>query len=104
MKFRLKSFKSLTIVHNHENPVDSSITMCLQATGVNSSSFLVATFLSLMISCADPKCPSRYHCTHEAGVHSVGLTWIHKLHKFLGSGKFINTVYFPVYFRGSDKS
>uniref|UniRef100_A0A8C5P452 Nucleoporin 88 n=1 Tax=Jaculus jaculus TaxID=51337 RepID=A0A8C5P452_JACJA len=32
-----------------------------------------------------PKCPSRYHCTHEAGVHSVGLTWIHKLHKFLGS-------------------
>ncbi|XP_008854172.1 nuclear pore complex protein Nup88 [Nannospalax galili] len=33
----------------------------------------------------DPKCPSRYHCTHEAGVHSVGLTWIHKLNKFLGS-------------------
>ncbi|XP_047563596.1 nuclear pore complex protein Nup88 isoform X3 [Lutra lutra] len=33
----------------------------------------------------DPRCPSRYHCTHEAGVHSVGLTWIHKLHKFLGS-------------------
>ncbi|XP_077167161.1 nuclear pore complex protein Nup88 [Paroedura picta] len=33
----------------------------------------------------DPKCPSRYHCTHDAGVHSVGLTWIHKLHKFLGS-------------------
>ncbi|XP_023369752.1 nuclear pore complex protein Nup88 isoform X3 [Otolemur garnettii] len=33
----------------------------------------------------DPKCSSRYHCTHEAGVHSVGLTWIHKLHKFLGS-------------------
>ncbi|XP_049716986.1 nuclear pore complex protein Nup88 isoform X3 [Elephas maximus indicus] len=33
----------------------------------------------------DPKCPSRYHCTHEAGVHSVGLAWIHKLHKFLGS-------------------
>uniref|UniRef100_A0A452UBE4 Nucleoporin 88 n=1 Tax=Ursus maritimus TaxID=29073 RepID=A0A452UBE4_URSMA len=35
----------------------------------------------------DPKCPSRYHCTHEAGVHSVGLTWIHKLQKFLGSGE-----------------
>ncbi|NXH11968.1 NUP88 protein, partial [Bucco capensis] len=33
----------------------------------------------------DPKCPSRYHCTHEAGVHSVGLTWIEKLHKFLNS-------------------
>ncbi|XP_054250446.1 nuclear pore complex protein Nup88 [Indicator indicator] len=33
----------------------------------------------------DPKCPSRYHCTHEAGVHSVGLTWIEKLHKFLAS-------------------
>ncbi|KFP31719.1 Nuclear pore complex protein Nup88, partial [Colius striatus] len=33
----------------------------------------------------DPKCPSRYHCTHEAGVHSVGLTWINNLQKFLGS-------------------
>ncbi|XP_053425298.1 nuclear pore complex protein Nup88 isoform X2 [Nycticebus coucang] len=33
----------------------------------------------------DPKCSSRYHCTHEAGVHSVGVTWIHKLHKFLAS-------------------
>ncbi|XP_042298361.1 nuclear pore complex protein Nup88 [Sceloporus undulatus] len=33
----------------------------------------------------DPKCPSRYHCTHDAGVHSVGLPWINKLHKFLGS-------------------
>ncbi|OXB64754.1 hypothetical protein ASZ78_016281 [Callipepla squamata] len=33
----------------------------------------------------DPKCPTRYHCTHEAGVHSVGLTWINKLQKFLGS-------------------
>ncbi|KAI5280897.1 Nuclear Pore Complex Protein Nup88 [Manis pentadactyla] len=33
----------------------------------------------------DPKCPSRYHCTHEAGVHSVGLTWIHELDKFLRS-------------------
>uniref|UniRef100_A0A2I3GLE0 Nucleoporin 88 n=1 Tax=Nomascus leucogenys TaxID=61853 RepID=A0A2I3GLE0_NOMLE len=40
----------------------------------------------------DPKCPSRYHCTHEAGVHSVGLTWIHKLHKFLGSGEFTNSL------------
>lgn len=36
---------------------------------------------------ADPKCPSRYHCTHEAGVHSVGLTWIHELDKFLRSGE-----------------
>ncbi|KAJ1069527.1 hypothetical protein K5549_021479 [Capra hircus] len=33
----------------------------------------------------DSKCPLRYHYTQEAGVHSVGLTWIHKLHKFLGS-------------------
>ncbi|XP_065587820.1 nuclear pore complex protein Nup88 [Cyrtonyx montezumae] len=33
----------------------------------------------------DPKCPTRYHCTHEAGVHSVGLTWINKLQKFLVS-------------------
>ncbi|XP_066492774.1 nuclear pore complex protein Nup88 [Tiliqua scincoides] len=33
----------------------------------------------------DPKCPSRYHCTHDAGVHSIGLTWINKLQKFLGS-------------------
>ncbi|KAJ7309044.1 hypothetical protein JRQ81_008334 [Phrynocephalus forsythii] len=35
----------------------------------------------------DPKCPSRYHCTHDAGVHSIGLPWINKLHKFLGSDK-----------------
>ncbi|XP_032071436.1 nuclear pore complex protein Nup88 [Thamnophis elegans] len=33
----------------------------------------------------DPKCSSRYHCTHDAGVHSIGLPWINKLHKFLGS-------------------
>ncbi|XP_076867212.1 nucleoporin 88 [Brachyhypopomus gauderio] len=31
----------------------------------------------------DPLCQHRYHCTHEAGVHSVGLTWFNKLHKFL---------------------
>ncbi|MEE6469913.1 hypothetical protein FKM82_008812 [Ascaphus truei] len=33
----------------------------------------------------DPICPSRYHCTHAAGVHSVGLTWLSKLQKFLSS-------------------
>lgn len=33
----------------------------------------------------DPLCQHRYHCTHEAGVHSVGLTWFSKLHKFLES-------------------
>ncbi|XP_030648549.1 nucleoporin 88 [Chanos chanos] len=33
----------------------------------------------------DPLCQHRYHCTHEAGVHSVGLTWFNKLHKFLNS-------------------
>ncbi|XP_044285737.1 nuclear pore complex protein Nup88 [Varanus komodoensis] len=33
----------------------------------------------------DPKCASRYHCTHDAGVHCIGLPWISKLHKFLGS-------------------
>ncbi|XP_028823533.1 LOW QUALITY PROTEIN: nucleoporin 88 [Denticeps clupeoides] len=33
----------------------------------------------------DPLCQYRYHCTHEAGVHSVGLTWFNKLHKFLQS-------------------
>ncbi|KAK1158415.1 nucleoporin 88 [Acipenser oxyrinchus oxyrinchus] len=33
----------------------------------------------------DPLCQTRYHCTHEAGVHSVGLTWFSKLHKFLQS-------------------
>ena len=44
----------------------------------------MASFI-LLFPFSDPKCPSRYHCTHEAGVHSVGLTWIHKLHKFLGS-------------------
>ncbi|XP_035382657.1 nucleoporin 88 [Electrophorus electricus] len=31
----------------------------------------------------DPLCQHRYHCIHEAGVHSVGLTWFNKLHKFL---------------------
>ncbi|XP_053563489.1 nuclear pore complex protein Nup88 [Bombina bombina] len=35
----------------------------------------------------DPVCPSRYHCTHEAGVHSVGLTWLRKLQNFLSSGE-----------------
>uniref|UniRef100_A0A6I8PV04 Nucleoporin 88kDa n=1 Tax=Xenopus tropicalis TaxID=8364 RepID=A0A6I8PV04_XENTR len=35
----------------------------------------------------DPICPSRYHCTHVAGVHSVGLAWFNKLEKFLGSGE-----------------
>ncbi|XP_057216248.1 nucleoporin 88 [Triplophysa rosa] len=33
----------------------------------------------------DPLCQHRYHCTHEAGVHSVGLTWFKKLQKFLES-------------------
>uniref|UniRef100_A0A671NUZ1 Nuclear pore complex protein Nup88-like n=1 Tax=Sinocyclocheilus anshuiensis TaxID=1608454 RepID=A0A671NUZ1_9TELE len=33
----------------------------------------------------DPLCQHRYHCTHEAGVHSVGLIWFKKLHKFLES-------------------
>ncbi|TRY86834.1 hypothetical protein DNTS_028658 [Danionella cerebrum] len=33
----------------------------------------------------DPLCQHRYHCTHEAGVHSVGLTWFKKLHNFLQS-------------------
>ncbi|XP_019717065.1 nucleoporin 88 [Hippocampus comes] len=31
----------------------------------------------------DPLCPRRYHCTHEAGVHSVGLIWLEKLQTFL---------------------
>ncbi|KAG8451947.1 hypothetical protein GDO86_003947 [Hymenochirus boettgeri] len=35
----------------------------------------------------DPICPSRYHCTHVAGVHSVGLTWFNKLEMFLSSGE-----------------
>ncbi|KAM9318105.1 nucleoporin 88 [Pholidichthys leucotaenia] len=33
----------------------------------------------------DPLCQYRYHCTHEAGVHSVGLIWVNKLQKFLQS-------------------
>lgn len=33
----------------------------------------------------DPVCSVRYHCTHEAGVHSVGLAWTNKLQKFLTS-------------------
>lgn len=35
----------------------------------------------------DPLCPQRYHCTHEAGVHSVGLIWLNKLQKFLQSNE-----------------
>ncbi|XP_026187459.1 nucleoporin 88 [Mastacembelus armatus] len=33
----------------------------------------------------DPLCQHRYHCTHEAGVHSVGLIWVNKMQKFLQS-------------------
>ncbi|XP_067451413.1 nucleoporin 88 [Thunnus thynnus] len=33
----------------------------------------------------DALCQHRYHCTHEAGVHSVGLIWVNKLQKFLRS-------------------
>uniref|UniRef100_A0A147A2W5 Nuclear pore complex protein Nup88 n=1 Tax=Fundulus heteroclitus TaxID=8078 RepID=A0A147A2W5_FUNHE len=35
----------------------------------------------------DPLCQQRYHCTHEAGVHSVGLIWLHKLQRFLRSNE-----------------
>ncbi|KAK5929711.1 hypothetical protein CgunFtcFv8_010926 [Champsocephalus gunnari] len=35
----------------------------------------------------DPLCQHRYHCTHEAGVHSVGLIWVNKLQNFLRSGE-----------------
>ncbi|XP_059828897.1 nucleoporin 88 [Hypanus sabinus] len=31
----------------------------------------------------DSLCPTRYHCTHIAGVHSIGLTWVNKLEQFL---------------------
>ncbi|KAM9853213.1 nucleoporin 88 [Aulostomus maculatus] len=31
----------------------------------------------------DPLCEHRFHCTHEAGVHSVGLIWVNKLQRFL---------------------
>lgn len=31
----------------------------------------------------DPLCQHRYHCTHEAGVHSVGLVWVNNLQTFL---------------------
>ncbi|KAM9801115.1 nucleoporin 88 [Neosynchiropus ocellatus] len=33
----------------------------------------------------DPLCQHRYHCTHEAGVHSVGLIWLSRLQAFLQS-------------------
>ncbi|XP_066434979.1 nuclear pore complex protein Nup88 [Eleutherodactylus coqui] len=35
----------------------------------------------------DPVCPSRYHCTHVAGIHSVGLAWFSRLEKFLSAGE-----------------
>ncbi|XP_061916923.1 nucleoporin 88 [Entelurus aequoreus] len=34
----------------------------------------------------DPLCQQRYHCTHEAGVHSVGLIWVSKLQSYLHAG------------------
>ncbi|KAM9320054.1 nuclear pore complex protein Nup88 [Gastrophryne carolinensis] len=33
----------------------------------------------------DPICSSRYYCTHTAGVHSVGLTWLNKVEAFLAA-------------------
>lgn len=91
------------IVPQYEGPVDlaslPSTDMFAACSG--ELCFLMASFISLMIPFADPKCPSRYHCTHEAGVHSVGLTWIHKLHRFLGSGEFLH---FSVCFTDSIKS
>ncbi|XP_056412351.1 nuclear pore complex protein Nup88 isoform X2 [Hyla sarda] len=35
----------------------------------------------------DSVCQSRYHCTHVAGIHSVGLTWFSRLEKFLSAGE-----------------
>lgn len=35
----------------------------------------------------DALCQQRYHCTHEAGVHSVGLIWVSKLQNFLQSSE-----------------
>ncbi|XP_072248111.1 nucleoporin 88 [Leuresthes tenuis] len=35
----------------------------------------------------DPLCQHRFHCTHEAGVHSVGLIWVNKLQNFLQSNE-----------------
>ncbi|KAM4701515.1 nuclear pore complex protein Nup88 [Discoglossus pictus] len=48
---------------------------------------LVSDFSCTIKLHRDPICPSRYHCTHAAGVHSVGLTWLSKLQKFLSSGE-----------------
>ncbi|KAM9732827.1 LOW QUALITY PROTEIN: nucleoporin 88 [Menidia menidia] len=31
----------------------------------------------------DPLCSHRFHCTHSAGVHSVGLPWLGRLQRFL---------------------
>ncbi|XP_078081339.1 nucleoporin 88 isoform X1 [Mustelus asterias] len=33
----------------------------------------------------DPLCPTRYHCTHLAGIHSIGLTWVNELEQFLST-------------------
>ncbi|XP_073521354.1 nuclear pore complex protein Nup88 [Phyllobates terribilis] len=35
----------------------------------------------------DRVCSSRYHCTHVAGIHSVGLAWLSRLEKFLSAGE-----------------
>ncbi|XP_078404880.1 LOW QUALITY PROTEIN: nucleoporin 88 [Cetorhinus maximus] len=33
----------------------------------------------------DPLCPTRYHCIHLAGVHSIGLTWVNELEQFFST-------------------
>ncbi|XP_032830353.2 nuclear pore complex protein Nup88 isoform X1 [Petromyzon marinus] len=33
----------------------------------------------------DPLCDMRYHCTHEAGVHSIAITWLPSIQTFVGS-------------------
>ncbi|GCB79903.1 hypothetical protein scyTo_0016060 [Scyliorhinus torazame] len=33
----------------------------------------------------DPLCPTRYHCTHLAGIHSIGLTWVNELEQFFST-------------------
>ncbi|KAG2459462.1 NUP88 protein, partial [Polypterus senegalus] len=64
--------------------VELELTLKL-ATGQDEDEPSDSDFTCLIRLHRDPLCQMRYHCTHEAGVHSVGLTWVNKLHRFLQS-------------------
>ncbi|XP_065140318.1 nucleoporin 88 [Paramisgurnus dabryanus] len=65
--------------------VELELTLKLAAAGEEEEEPVESDFTCPIRLHRDPLCQHRYHCTHEAGVHSVGLTWFKKLQKFLES-------------------